>query len=94
MKDADGYSEVTVLVMNMTGYKNLISVISQAYIERNAIDDVAIEYAWLEAANEGLIILLGKKVILAEHCLTPIASKERLCCHSGCSTSLSVFILS
>ncbi len=51
---------VTVLAMNEKGYFNLIQVISRGFIEGQQLGKPIIQRAWLEAANDGLIVLLGK----------------------------------
>lgn len=53
--------EVTTLVMNDEGYKNLIKVISRGYIEGKSQGEVSIQREWLDECHQGLIILLGKR---------------------------------
>jgi len=50
---------VTFLCQNETGYKNLIQLISHAYIEGQKTDTPILQRAWLENANAGLIVLSG-----------------------------------
>jgi DNA polymerase-3 subunit alpha len=51
---------VTILAMNEVGYFNLIHIISQGFIEGQQLGKPIVQRAWLEAVNEGLIVLLGK----------------------------------
>ena len=51
---------VTVLVMNEQGYRNLIQVISRAYIEGQQLGESLAQRSWLEQEAEGLIVLLGR----------------------------------
>jgi len=50
---------VTALCKNQTGYQNLIRLLSRAYLEGQENDKLHIEWSWLTAAKEGLIILSG-----------------------------------
>ncbi|HEX4869557.1 MAG TPA: DNA polymerase III subunit alpha, partial [Moraxellaceae bacterium] len=52
--------DVTVLVMNEQGYRNLIEVISRSYIEGQQLGEALAQRGWLEQHAEGLIVLLGK----------------------------------
>ncbi|MCC2638611.1 MAG: DNA-directed polymerase PolC [Moraxellaceae bacterium] len=52
--------DVTVLVMNETGYGNLIQVISRAYVEGQQLGEALVQRPWLEDHAEGLIVLLGR----------------------------------
>ncbi|MDF3031481.1 MAG: polymerase subunit alpha [Moraxellaceae bacterium] len=52
--------DVTVLVMNETGYRNLIQIISRGYIEGQQLGEALAQRAWLTQHGEGLIFLLGK----------------------------------
>ncbi len=61
LRDGDARYEVTALVMNETGYRNLIMVISRAYVDGQSLGEVLIEREWLESAGDGFIILLGKR---------------------------------
>ncbi|MES2916981.1 MAG: DNA polymerase III subunit alpha [Pseudomonadota bacterium] len=51
---------VTVLVMNEAGYRNLIQVVSRAYIEGQQLGEALAQRSWLEQQAEGLIVLLGR----------------------------------
>ena len=51
---------VTVLAMNETGYFNLIHIVSKGFIDGQQLGKPIVQRAWLEAVNEGLIVLLGK----------------------------------
>ncbi|MDP2228531.1 MAG: DNA polymerase III subunit alpha [Moraxellaceae bacterium] len=61
VRDGDEQFEVTVLIMNETGYKNLIAVISRAYVEGQELGEPLVARAWLEANGDGLIMLLGRR---------------------------------
>ncbi len=51
---------VTVLAMNETGYFNLIHIVSKGFIDGQQLGKPIVQRAWLEAVNDGLIVLLGK----------------------------------
>lgn len=51
--------ELTLLVMNLEGYRNLVQLISLAYLEGQFQGDPRITKAWLERHNAGLICLSG-----------------------------------
>ncbi|HEX6591926.1 MAG TPA: DNA polymerase III subunit alpha [Moraxellaceae bacterium] len=61
LKENDERYEVTVLVMNEDGYRNLINVISRAFVEGQELGEAIAERRWLEEASAGLIVLLGKR---------------------------------
>jgi DNA polymerase-3 subunit alpha len=61
VRDGDQLCDVTVLVMNETGYSNLIRVISDAYINGQEMGEAIASREMLERCQEGLIILLGKR---------------------------------
>jgi len=61
IREGDELGEVTVLVMNETGYSNLIRVISRAYIEGQELGEPQVQRRWLEEGCEGLIVLLGRR---------------------------------
>ncbi len=65
LRDGDARHEITALVMNETGYRNLIAVISRAYVDGQSLGEVLIEREWLEQAGEGLLLLLGKRSDIA-----------------------------
>ncbi len=50
---------VTALCKNQMGYQNLIRLLSRAYLEGQENDKPHIQWSWLVAAKEGLIILSG-----------------------------------
>ncbi len=77
LRDGDARHEMTALVMNETGYQNLIAVISRAYVEGQSLGEVLIEREWLEAASEGLILLLGKRSDIAAALLGADAQQSR-----------------
>ncbi|MDF2447408.1 MAG: polymerase subunit alpha [Moraxellaceae bacterium] len=52
--------EVTALVMNEAGYRNLIQVISRSYIEGQQLGEALAQRAWIEQHSEGIILLLGR----------------------------------
>jgi len=61
LREGEQRFEVSVLVMNETGYRNLINVISRAYVEGQVLGESTLRREWLEEASEGLILLLGKR---------------------------------
>lgn len=67
--------EVCILVSNAEGYKNLIKLISRAYIEGQSLGTVIAERCWLEAHAEGLIVLLGRRSDLGQ-CLLGADSSQ------------------
>ena len=52
---------VTVLVQNATGYKNLIALISRAYLEGQVQGRPLLQREWLGERAEGLLVLLGRE---------------------------------
>lgn len=50
---------ITVLCQNNLGYKNLLSLISQSFIEGQTLEKAVIQYEWLAQYSDGLIILSG-----------------------------------
>ncbi|MDQ8037416.1 MAG: DNA polymerase III subunit alpha [Pedobacter sp.] len=65
LRDGEARHELTALVMNEVGYRNLIAVISRAYVDGQSLGEVLIEREWLEEAGAGLILLLGKRSDIA-----------------------------
>lgn len=61
VRDADQLFDITVLVMNETGYSNLIRLISDAYINGQELGDAIVSRQLLERSHEGLILLLGRR---------------------------------
>ena len=61
LREGEQRFEVCALVMNETGYRNLINVISRAYVEGQELGESTLRREWLEEAGEGLILLLGKR---------------------------------
>src|SRR3990167_1463675 len=57
--EKDAIFSITVLCKNQIGYQNLIQLLSRAYIEGQKENRVLIQWEWLIAAKEGLIILSG-----------------------------------
>ncbi len=61
IREGDERYDVTALVMNEKGYGNLIQVISRGYVEGKELGEVTLQREWLDAASEGVILLLGKR---------------------------------
>jgi DNA polymerase III subunit alpha len=57
--ETDGVSRITLLVQDLTGYRNLVQLVSRAYTEGQARGEPRIEGAWLKAHAPGLIVLCG-----------------------------------
>lgn len=55
----DEIVQVTLLAMNMTGYKNITNIISKAYLQGHIQHKVVIQQAWLAKFSEGVILLSG-----------------------------------
>ena len=60
LRTGDELSWVTALVMNDEGYRQLIALISRAYVEGQEQGLPIVQRAWLEQAQSGLIFLLGR----------------------------------
>lgn len=60
VRTGDELSWVTALVMNDEGYRQLIALISRAYVEGQEQGLPIVQRAWLEQAQSGLIFLLGR----------------------------------
>ena len=58
-REQESASRMLLLCQNLQGYRNLAALLSRAYREGHQGDHVAINVAWLAAANEGLIALSG-----------------------------------
>ncbi|MEM9107792.1 MAG: DNA polymerase III subunit alpha, partial [Pseudomonadota bacterium] len=50
---------IVLMVMNETGYANVVELISRAYLDGSGTDTVHIRASWLEKHAEGLICLTG-----------------------------------
>lgn len=50
---------ITLLCQNNQGYKNLLTLISQSFIEGQTLDKAIIQYDWLAKQSAGLIALSG-----------------------------------
>ncbi len=61
VRDGEQLFEVTVLVMNEQGYRNLIRVISDAYIHGQEMGDAIVALELLRKHADGLIVLLGRR---------------------------------
>ncbi|MEX1216302.1 DNA polymerase III subunit alpha [Saccharospirillum sp.] len=57
--DAAAPFRMTVLSQNAQGYRNLIELISDAYQTHQVHDRAVIKSEWIEAKNDGLILLSG-----------------------------------
>ena len=60
VRDTVGLTQVTALVMNDTGYRHLITLISRGFIEGLEQGRPVIARDWVDAASDGLIFLLGR----------------------------------
>ena len=60
VRDGESLSQVTALVMNDGGYKNLIALISQAFVEGQEQGRPVVQRRWINARHDGLIFLLGR----------------------------------
>lgn len=58
-KQAKNPFRATLLCQNNIGYKNLLALISQSFVEGQALDKAIIQHDWLAAHSEGLIALSG-----------------------------------
>ena len=57
---------VTLLVQNVTGYRNLTRLISRGYVDGQGRGQPLLRQSWLEDAQEGLIMLSGRQGIIAQ----------------------------
>ncbi len=55
----DEIVQVTLLAMNMDGYKNITNLISKAYLQGHIQHKVVVNQAWLAEFSEGVILLSG-----------------------------------
>ena len=60
VREGDQLSQITALVMNDTGYKNLIALISRAYVEGQEQGRAIVRRDWVTGCEAGLIFLLGR----------------------------------
>lgn len=60
VRDGESLSLVTALVMNEVGYKNLIALISRAFVEGQEQGRPIVQRRWINAQHDGLIFLLGR----------------------------------
>ena len=64
-------SHLTLLCQNNIGYKNLIKLISRAYISGSKINNVpSVKLSWFKELNEGIIVLSGQFSELGHAILT------------------------
>ena len=60
--DDDGeLSQMTLLAMNETGYRNITELISKGYLQGQSLGVARIKWPWLEEHSEGVIALSGGK---------------------------------
>ncbi len=52
-------AEFCLLIINSQGYKNLIEIISRAYVDGQELGEPRVQRQWLTELNEGLICLSG-----------------------------------
>jgi DNA polymerase-3 subunit alpha len=52
---------VTVLCQNQIGYKNLMQLLSRAYLEGQELGIPSVKQSWLVGATEGLLVLVSAK---------------------------------
>ncbi|HAJ70959.1 MAG TPA: DNA polymerase III subunit alpha, partial [Methylophilaceae bacterium] len=57
----DQAHRVLLLVQNLTGYRHLCELLSKAFLENQYRGRAELKQAWLQQANEGLILLSGFK---------------------------------
>ncbi|MFC4700014.1 DNA polymerase III subunit alpha [Glaciecola siphonariae] len=55
----DEIVQVTLIAMDMTGYKNITNLISKAYLQGHVQHKVVVQQAWLADFAEGVILLSG-----------------------------------
>lgn len=60
LEDPEGGENVTLLVQNATGYRNLTRLVSRAYMSGQGRGRPQLLRAWLAEANAGLIVLSGR----------------------------------
>ncbi len=60
VRDGDNLSQITALVMNDAGYKNLIALISRAFVEGLEQGRPIVRRQWITEREHGLIFLLGR----------------------------------
>jgi DNA polymerase III subunit alpha len=60
LEDPEGGENVTLLVQNATGYRNLTRLVSRAYMGGQGRGRPQLQRAWLAEANTGLIALSGR----------------------------------
>ncbi|REH37902.1 DNA polymerase III alpha subunit [Paraperlucidibaca baekdonensis] len=79
IRQGDAVSLVTALVLNNTGYLNLMALISQAYITGQEQGRPVLAYADLSARHEGLIFLLSRSSDVGQALIgSDIAQADRL----------------
>lgn len=69
---------LTLLCQTDAGYRNLISLISKAYVEGQSIEGVQIQFEWLKEFSEGLIALSGAMSGEICHLLLNQNTKDKL----------------
>ena len=60
VREGESLTLVTALVMNQTGYRNLIALISRAFVENQEQGRPVVKREWVDAGHDGLIFLLGR----------------------------------
>ena len=60
--DESGKSLITLIAMNLTGYKNIIQVISKGYLHGQVIGGTLIQMDWIREHSEGVIALSGGRL--------------------------------
>ncbi len=60
-EEEEGRSTATLLCKNDLGYRHLTELISRAYTEGQKEGEVLIQWEWLKAVKEGLIVLSGAR---------------------------------
>jgi len=75
--EGDERHEATALVMNASGYRNLIQIISRSYIEGQQLGEALARRDWLAQHGEGLIFLLGRRSDIGRALLGADAQQAR-----------------
>ncbi|HEY6530566.1 MAG TPA: DNA polymerase III subunit alpha [Cellvibrionaceae bacterium] len=60
--DESGKSLITLIAMNLDGYKNIIQIISMGYLQGQSIGGILIQMDWIKEHAEGVIVLSGGRL--------------------------------
>jgi DNA polymerase-3 subunit alpha len=75
--EGEEHFDVTALVMNEAGYRNLIQIISRGYIEGQELGEALARREWLAQHGDGLIFLLGRSSDIGRALLGADAQQAR-----------------